>query len=42
MLNVMTLSLKEYRRHDRHIAKVQGLIEEKPKAMFGDDSDSEA
>ena len=42
LLNVMTLSLKEHRRHDRHVAKVQGLIEEKSKAMFGDDSDSEA
>ena len=39
LLDVMTLSLKEYRRHDRHIAKVNAMIEEKSKAMFGDDSD---
>ena len=35
----MTVSLKEHRRHDRHIAKVNAMIEEKSKKMFGDDSD---
>ena len=39
LLNVMTVSLKEYRKHDRHIAKINAMIEEKSKKMFGDDSD---